>query len=123
MAWDKKQKHISGTVIYSIYELEDWLKRTRRSEDEQKRYARGEAGAGHVMPHGGTDCPVCGWPVGKLGFVRAPAMPNEWAYGKLFACPECWPYPLGKQSAEGANLNEAQDAQLQAARPRVARLK
>ena len=60
MAWDKKQKHISGTVIYSIYELEDWLKRTRRSEDEQKRYARGEAGAGHVMPHGGTDCPTCG---------------------------------------------------------------
>ena len=122
MAWGK-EKHEHSTVIYSIYELEDWVKRTRRSAEDQRRFELGEQRGGHANAHVGSDCPTCGWPAGKIRFVRPPAMPGEWAFGKMFACPECWPYPLGRQDAESVVLNDAQQKQLDAAKPRVARLR
>jgi len=118
---DKKKDtvlHKSHMVIYSYAELMDWLRKTRRSEEAQAVLKRCEA---HAAPasSGPDRCPVCGAPKGQRGFVRAPAMPGEWAFAKLFACPKCWPWPLGKDpGGQLYQLNERE--QEEAASVRIA---
>ena len=121
MAYPQQAKHKHNVIVYSIYELEKWLKETRRLPEDEARYLLGEREAGHVMPHFDTDCSLCGWPKSSKGFVRAPALPGEWAFGKLFACPKCWPYPLGKLEEGSVPLTDGQQQQIEAARPRVRR--
>ena len=82
---------MSEATIYSYAELEKWVRETRRTAEDQKRFEIVEAQGAREVPHLATDCPVCGWPATGRGFVRAPAMPGEWAFGKLFKCPRCWP--------------------------------
>lgn len=123
MPYEQSTRHKSGVIVYSIWELEKWLQEGRRLAEDDARFQLGEREAGHVMPHFTTDCPLCGWPKGAKGFVRAPALPGEWAYGKLFACPKCWPWPLGKLAEGSVPLTDGQQAQIEAARPRVGRVR
>ena len=114
-------KHKSNVIVYSIYELEKWMRQTRRVEQDNARFKLSEREGGHEMLRFTSDCPVCGWPPGQKGYVRAPAMPGEWAFGKLFACPECWPYPLGKKDAMSISCTDEEQRQVDAAKPRVGR--
>ena len=119
---DNKKKdtvlHKSHMVIYSWLELQDWLRKTRRSDEAQAVLKRCEA---HAAPSssGPGRCPVCGSPKGQRGFVRAPAMPDEWAFAKLFACPKCWPFPLGKDPG-GQLYQQNEREQEEAASVRIA---
>ena len=109
--------HRSGTLIYSYHELTDWIHRATRSAEDQTRWALWEQRIAVAATHGEGDCPVCGWPRGGRGFVRAPALPGEWAFGKLFACPKCWPWPMGKGPA--GSLTEGQMRQADSAAMRM----
>ena len=118
MAYPRQAKHKNEMIVYSILELRDWLGKTLRTERAQDLY-RATQWAGHEVQHNDSDCPVCGWPSGRKGFVSAPAMPGEWAFGRLFGCPQCWPYPIGENHDAQFGMSTDAEQQLQAARIRL----
>ena len=116
MAWNKKAAHKNTTIVYSVLELRDWMRRARRSEQDNTAYARYKREA---LPHGTNDCPVCGWPVGVMGFIVAPALAGEWPFGKVFGCPRCWPPVIGENVDAQYSTSVEADTQLTAARIRL----
>ncbi|NLS78953.1 MAG: hypothetical protein GXY76_17010 [Chloroflexi bacterium] len=113
MPWDDRR-----TVIYSYDEWADWAASYARTEEDHQHLQNHEAAPQHEPRRGPGDCPVCGWPAGRKGFLRARALPWEWAYGKLFACPRCWPPPLGR-NPQARMISVGEEDQAEAARARL----
>ncbi len=110
------------TIVYSYEEWEEWHNRITRSPEDHQRITLVEGRQRETADdRRGTQgaCPVCGWPAGTKGFLRARALPWEWAFGKLFACPRCWPPPLGRNE-EAQLLTDAEEWQARAAHLRLA---
>jgi len=117
MAYKADSSDTKKTVVYSYAEYLDWARSHTRSEEEQKRLMYYEALAQPSTRYEG-DCPLCGFPQGQKGMLRVRALPGEWPFGKLFACPRCWPKPMG-DSKDAALRSEWQEQQADAAAARV----
>lgn len=109
-------------IIYSLTEYQHWARTFTRSAENQARVEVSNQCVGEVSdPMYAGDCPRCGWPHGRKGFLRADCLPGEWGFGKLFACSECWPPPLGNRQGSVA-LTAGEREQLDMCRARVALL-
>ena len=107
-------------TVYSYAEYERWAQGYTRAVEDQARVEATKRCGGEVSdPMYAGDCPRCGWPHGRKGFLRADCLPGEWGFGKLFACPDCWPAPLGERQGP-CLLSDGDREQLDLCRTRLA---